>query len=136
MKKIVKWVSATLVMSLLSVVTLHAQGGEAKSSQLSKEQKAKLKQLKEDNLAASFKEAGLTEEQTKQAKEAIEAANQKSNELKADTKLADGEKEEKKKAINDEKNNKLKQIMGDKYKVWSTIRKKHKEAEASFGAEN
>lgn len=100
--------------------------------ELTKEQKAKLKQLKADNIAASYKEAGLTEEQTKKATEVNEASTKLSHELKANNKLTDPEKEAKKKEINDDKNAKLKEIMGDKYKTWTAIRKKQKEAEMAF----
>lgn len=97
--------------------------------QMSKEEKAKMKQKQEDDMMAAFKEAGLTDEQVKQIKEANEMASNKSKEVKKDATLADDAKKIKLKEISDEKNNKLKEIMGkDKYKIYTEARKKQKEA--------
>lgn len=97
--------------------------------QMSKEEKAKMKQKQEDDMMAAFKEAGLTDEQVKQIKEANEMASNKSKEVKKDATLADDAKKLKWKEISDEKNNKLKEIMGkDKYKIYTEARKKQKEA--------
>ena len=97
--------------------------------QMSKEERAKMKQKQEDDMIAAFKEAGLTDEQVKQIKEANEMASNKSKEVKKDATLADDAKKSKLKEISDEKNNKLKEIMGkDKYKIYTEARKKQKEA--------
>ncbi|MBL0355761.1 MAG: hypothetical protein IPP72_02215 [Chitinophagaceae bacterium] len=116
---------------LFAAVT-HAQ--EAAKVELTKEKKAELKKMKEEHLTASFTDAGLTEEQIAQARATIEGAMQKSNELKADKTITGEEKELKKKAINEEKNSKLKEIMGDKFKPWNEIRKKQKAAEEAFAS--
>jgi len=116
---------------LFAAVT-HAQ--EAAKVELTKEKKAELKKLKEAHLTSSFTDAGLSAEQITQARAAIESAMQKSNELKADKTISDDEKELKKKAINEEKNSKLKEIMGDKFKAWNEIRKKQKAEEEAFAS--
>lgn len=105
---------------------------ETAKVELSKEKKAELKKMKEANLAASFTEAGLSEDQIKQANEALDAAGKKSKDLKENKSLSDEEKDTQKKAINDEKNAKLKEIMGDKYKAWNEIRKTQKAKEEAF----
>lgn len=108
------------------------QAQEKVKPELSKEKKAELKKLKEEHLSASFTEIGLKEDLILQARAVIEEANKKSNVLKADTNISEEEKKAKKDAINDEKNNKLKEILGDKYKPWQEIRKKQKAAEEEF----
>ena len=66
----------------------------------------------------------------------LEAATEKSNELKKNTAISDESKDIMKKAINDDKNAKLKEIMGDKYKPWNEIRKKQKALEEEFVTAN
>lgn len=115
---------------LLTIPAIYAQ--DAEKTAMTKEKKAELKKLKAEHLAASFSEAGLSEEQVAQSKAAIEAAMEKSNALKAETALSESEKEAKKAAINAEKNTRLKEIMADKYKTWNEIRKKQKAVEEAF----
>ncbi len=103
------------------------------SSGESKEMKARLKKVKEQNLSASFSEAGLSEEQTKLAKVALDDAKEKSNKLKEDSSLSEEDKKTKKEALNQEKNARLKEIMKEKYKGWSEIRKTQKAREEEMG---
>ena len=117
-----------------AVANVNAQ--DVAKVELSKEKKAELKKMKEEHLTASFTEAGLSEDQIKQAREALDAANDKSKELKANNSIGEAEKEVMKKAINDEKNAKLKEIMGEKYKPWNEIRKKQKAVEEEFVTAN
>ena len=56
--------------------------------------------------------------------------------MKEDKVLTEEEKKVKKDAINDEKNEKLKVILGEKYKQWQAIRKTQKAAEEEFAAKN
>ena len=120
-----------VTLMLLAGLYFAANAQQPEKPQLSKEEKAKLKQKQEDELNAAFKEVGLTEEQIKQYKEVTAEANKKSNAVKADATLTDEQKEVKRKEINSEKNDKLKEIMGaDKYKQFNAIRKKQKEAAA------
>lgn len=117
-----------------ATANLYAQ--DVAKVELSKEKKAELKKMKEEHLTASFTEVGLTDDQVKQARAAIETSSEKGKELKANTSLSDEAKETMKKAINDEKNTKLKEIMGDKYKPWNEIRKKQKAVEEEFVTAN
>ena len=115
-----------------TILTTSAQ--ETAKVELTKEKKAELKKMKEEHLTTSFTDAGLTEEQVKQARDIIKTSMQKSNELKNDKAFTDEEKEVKKKEINEEKNLKLKEIMGDKFKTWNEIRKKQKAEEEAFAS--
>lgn len=100
------------------------------AKEYTKEEKAAMKAKKEEDLAASFKQANLTDDQIKQAREVLKEAESKSNELKKNPALSDEEKASKKEEINTAKNNRLKEIMGDKFKEWQAIRKKQKEEAA------
>ncbi len=93
-----------------------------------KEEKQKMKEKQEADYAAAFKTAGLTDEQIKQVKAAMQEASEKGKEIKKDASLSDDEKKSKLKEISDAKNAKLKEIMGDKYKAYAAERKKQKEA--------
>ncbi len=95
---------------------------------LTKEEKAAVKAKKEQDLVEALEGAGLTKDQQKQVRDVLDDAAEKGKELKNDPKLTDEEKAAKKEAINSEKNDKLKAIMGaDKYKIWNQIRKAQKE---------
>jgi hypothetical protein len=102
---------------------------DAPAKEMSKEKKNEMKKLKEANLTVSFTDAGLSATQIEQARAVIELAGQKGKLLKEDKTLTDDQKDVKKKEINEEKNSKLKEIMGDKYKPWNEIRKKQKAQE-------
>lgn len=95
--------------------------------QLSKEEKAKQKQKMEDDLAAAFKEAGLTDAEIKQAKETMEAARTKRNEIKKSS-MTEEEKTKKTQEAKDEEKTKLTEIMGSKYKLFKDAQKKQKAA--------
>lgn len=120
----------------IGVFTIAANAQQATSAettaakpQISKEERAKLKQKQEEEMAAAYKEVGLTDEQIKQVKEANAEAAKKSAEVRKDATLSEEAKAEKLKAISTEKNNKIKEIMGkDKYKQFNEIRKKQKAA--------
>lgn len=114
--------------------TTVANAQEANSAETNKELKAKLKKVKEQNLNSSFTEAGLSEEQIKEAKAVLDDAKEKSNKLKEDNSMAEEDKKAKKEAINQEKNGKLKEIMKDKYKAWGEIRKTQKAQEEEMAA--
>lgn len=99
--------------------------------ELTKEQKALLKAKQEKDLNDALTGAGLNADEVAKAKEIITEASKKSSELKGNTKLADAEKEAAKKAITDDKNAKLKALMGaDRYSTYNDIRKKQKEQAA------
>ncbi len=129
-----KKVFATFAFVGLFTSAINAQQATAASTdaakpQMSKEEKAKQKQKNDEDMAAAFKEAGLTEEQIKQVKDANVEATKKGNEVKKDATLTEEAKAEKLKEINKEKNDKVKAIMGEeKSKLFNAIRKKQKAA--------
>ena len=131
MKRVIMFCSLFLFAAIMNVT---AQ--DVAKAELSKEKKAELKKMKEEHLTASFTEAGLSEDQVKQARAVMEAATEKSNELKKNSAISDESKDVMKKAINDDKNAKLKEIMGEKYKSWNEIRKKQKAVEEEFVTAN
>jgi hypothetical protein len=95
--------------------------------ELSKEEKAALKAKSEAEVMQAYKDAGLTDAQIAACKEVVAAANQKSNELKKQTALTDQEKAAAKKVISDEKNAKMKEIMGEEgYRKYNATRKSQK----------
>jgi hypothetical protein len=97
--------------------------------QMSKEEKAKQKQKQDEEIAAAYKEVGLSEDQIKQIKEVNMEAGKKSNEVRKDASLTEEARAAKLKEISTEKNAKIKGIMGnEKYKQFSEIRKKQKAA--------
>jgi hypothetical protein len=113
-----------------------APATEVSKPKLTKEEKALLKAKQEADLNEALKEAGLDEKQAATAKEILADASKKSNDLKANTALSETEKEDAKKLLNDDKNAKLKAIMGaDKFKAYSTIRKNQKAAMGNTKAE-
>lgn len=127
-----KWMLACSLFLFAGALQIQAQ--DKPKVELSKEKKAALKKMKEEHLAASFTEAGIPDDQAKMARAAMESATEKSNALKADKSLTDDERDARKKAINEEKNGQLKEILGDKYKPWNEIRKKQKAVEEAFAS--
>lgn len=106
----------------------YAQTDTTAKKELTKEEKAALKAKQEADLNEAYKEAGLTDAQIASCKEAIAEASKKSSELKKNAALSEDDKTAAKKIINDEKNNKLKTIMGEEaYKKYNAVRKRQKE---------
>ncbi len=132
MKKLFTVVCAMFVFGTV----INAQTAESKVP-ATKEEKQKMKEKQEADLAAAFKEIGLTDEQVQQVKSVMDATNQKNKELRMDATLSDDDKKAKMKVNNEEKNEKIKSIMGDdKYKQFNAIKKKQKEAAATQSAGN
>lgn len=125
-----KKVFATFAFVGLFTTAINAQQATAASTdaakpQMSKEEKAK----QNEDIAAAYKEAGLTEDQIKQVKDVNAEAAKKVNEVKKDATLTEEAKAEKLKEISKEKNEKVKAIMGEeKSKLFNAIRKKQKAA--------
>jgi hypothetical protein len=93
-----------------------------------KEEKANAKAQQDQQLNDALHQIGLTDDEATQVKNILKDALQKSNQVKKDTTLNDDEKTAKKEAINNEKNDKLKQVMGaDRYRQWNAVRKRNKE---------
>lgn len=125
MKKLILAAFSMAAFTLAST----AQTAEPAKPAMSKEEKAKMKAKQEEDLTAALKELALTEDQSKQVREILADASKKSNELKAKTGITDADRDAEKQKINDEKNGKLKELMGkEKYSQWNAIRKKQKEA--------
>ncbi|MGG9972405.1 hypothetical protein ACQ33O_11475 [Ferruginibacter sp. SUN002] len=122
-----KLIFTSLLVGALAV-TSFAQNG----TPLTKEEKAAQKAKKEADLTSALIETGLTADQQTAVRETLEEAEEKNKEIKKNDALTDAEKTAKKDEVNSAKNDKLKQIMGaEKFKVWSAIRKKQKEATAA-----
>ncbi len=120
-----------ILCSLFVFATVtYSQTTEAKTQ--TKEEKQKAKEKQQEEMAAAYKEAGLTDDQIKQVEAAMKEASEKGKPIKNDATLSEDDKKAKLKEISDEKNAKIKEIMGaDKYKIYSATRKKQKEAGAA-----
>jgi hypothetical protein len=130
MKKIFIAMFCTIAFANLSV----AQTNEAPT--MSKEEKAKQKAKQAEEMAAAYKAAGLSDEETTKIAVINDEANKKNAELRKDASLTDEARKEKIKSVNDEKMTKIKDLMGkDRYKMFSEMRKKQKaDAEAAAAA--
>ncbi|MES2431858.1 MAG: hypothetical protein V4556_13070 [Bacteroidota bacterium] len=117
-----KLITTTLFIGAFAI-SAFAQSG------LTKEEKAAQKIKKEADLVSALTETGLTADQQNLVRLTLKEAEDKSKEIKTDDALTEDEKAAKKEEVNSAKNDKLKQIMGaEKFKTWSAIRKKQKEA--------
>ena len=136
MKKLFLLPIALMVLSF----TINAQSKMDTTKQkapMSKEEKAKMKAQNEKDLTEAISQLGLNADQEKQVRDVLEDANNKSRELKKNSALSEEAKEAAKKTINDEKNGKLKDILGkDKYKQFTEIRKKQKEKNMNAAGAN
>jgi len=122
MKKI--FLTAIAICSL----TIATQAQTGTDSTVSKEDKAKMKAQREQEVNDAIKELQLTDDQAAKVKDVLSDAAKRGSELKKDETLSEADKAAKKEEINNEKNDKLQQIMGaDKYKQWNAIRKRQKE---------
>ena len=128
MKKLLTIVCAMFVFVAISnAQTTEAKATETKSP--TKEEKQKMKEKQEADLAAAFKEIGLTDEQVREIKDVMNNAAEKNKAVRTDGTLTDEQKKEKIAANNEEKNARMKVIMGEeKYKQFNDIKKKQKAA--------
>lgn len=127
-----------IVITMLALGTFYTttQAQDAKApvaaqekKQLSKAEKEAMKAKKEADLVEAFKRADLTEEQQKKAREVLDASNEKSKAIKTDAKLNDDEKKLKVEELYKERNEQLKEVMGEfKYKAFKQAQKAQKEA--------
>lgn len=129
MKKVFVTLLCAGVFTIAANAQQTATADAVAKPQMSKEERAKQKQKQDEEIAAAYKEVGLSDEQIKQIKEVNAEAGKKSNEVRKDASLSDDAKAVKLKEISTEKNDKIKEIMGkEKYKQFSEIRKKQKAA--------
>lgn len=131
MKKLLLIASALFVFTVVNA----QEAVKADKAQPTKEEKQKMKEKQEADMAAAFKEIGLSDEQIEKVKAVSAEASKKNGEVRKNETLSDDQKLEQIKANNDEKNQKIKEIMGEeKYKAFNAIRKKQKEAAADMSA--
>ena len=116
-----------LVSLTVSTFTFAQTADTTAKKELTKEEKAALKAKSEADVMQAYKDAGLTDAQIAACKDVVAAANQKSKDLQKQTALTDAEKATAKKLISDEKNAKMKEIMGEEgYRKYNATRKSQK----------
>ncbi len=95
---------------------------------MTKEEKAAAKAKKEAELNEAFTTAGLTSEEQLKCRAALDESNEKSKAIRADAALTADDKKVKLDAVNKERNDNMKTIMGDaKYKIFKATQKAQKE---------
>ena len=124
MKKIILMLMTSL---MVSTITFAQTADSTQKKELTKEEKAALKAKSEAEVMQAYKDAGLSDAQIATCKDVVAAANQKSKDLQKQTALTDAEKTAAKKVISDEKNAKMKEIMGEEgYRKYNATRKSQK----------
>lgn len=114
-------------ITLVSFSTLKAQP-PAGAPQLSKEQMEQRRIKQEANLLASFKEVELTDDQIIKVREILKEAQAKGAEVRKDETLDREGKMAKNKEINEARDGKLKELLGEeKFTKWQAIRKRQNE---------
>ncbi len=127
MKKLFITLLSVSVFAVAANAQVSATSSDAK--QPTQEEKQKMREKAEADMAAAFKELGLTEQQVSQIKATMDEAAQKSKAIREDANIAGPDKRAKIMEINDAKNAKIKEIIGeDKYKQWGEIKKRQKDA--------
>lgn len=134
MIKNIKMKKTLLTVLSIVAITTFSQAQEVAAPQpakLTKEQKEAAKAKKEAELAEAFKSAGLTADEEKKAREVLDAIGEKSKAIKIDATLSEDARKAKLDELNKEKNDKLKEVMGEtKFKAYQQAKKKQKEAAA------
>jgi hypothetical protein len=109
-----------IVFCLLSLsFTAFAQNNPTANDQLQAQRAASLQQV-----TAAAKEVGADEKQLIKLKAILENLYKKQDEIKADTSLAAPAKQEKLKAANADKDWRVQNLLGDKYKAYGEVRKR------------
>lgn len=124
----------TLCSVVVVAVAANAQTTEVSKADKAaeKEAKAKAKEKQNQDIDDAIKSIGVSSDVAKSFKETMQVYATKSSEIKKNTSLSEEEKEKQLKANQDEKNAKLKEIIGeDKYKEFNKIRKAQKEKEGT-----
>ena len=112
---------------MASTFTFAQTADSTQKKELTKEENAALKAKSEADVMQAYKDAGLTDAQIAACKDVVAAANQKSKDLQKQTALSDADKAAAKKVISDEKNAKMKEIMGEEgYRKYNATRKSQK----------
>lgn len=118
-----------IICMCVFTVALQAQTPENVKAEkmLTKQEKELLKQKQNEEMESALKQSGASETQIASFKEIMKTYGAKSNEVRKDAALTEEAKQEKLKAIQEEKNTKLAEIIGaDKYKAYNKIRKDQK----------
>ena len=112
------------LLSLLVVLLINLPGFSKEKSISAIELALYVQQSKDTLLLASFKEAGLADEQVTKALSIVEENRKKKNALKKDTSLDKEVKSQRNKELSEEMKKELKALMGeDTYKKWYAIRR-------------
>ena len=94
-----------------------------------KEAKAKAKEKQNQEIEDALKQSGITAEEAIKFKAVTQIYSAKSTEIRKNEALTEEQKAAQLKANTDEKNSKLKEIVGEeKYKAFNKVRKAQKEA--------
>lgn len=129
MKKLLVTVFA---LGTLSFAAQAQTSTAAAKPELTKEEKVKLKQKQEEQLTASFKEAGLSDDEIAKVSTIMQEGKKKRNDLKKNTALTEADREAQTKAAKDEEKAKCIEVLGkEKYKIWRDALKKQKEADTA-----
>ena len=134
MKKII----VTLMSVCMIAFAVTAQtADETKASKVAeKEARAKQKALQAENIEKSLKEVGATEKEIATYREVVQEASVKGSVIKKNETLPAEDKALQLKAISDEKNTKLKDLLGaDRFKAFNKLRKEQKLAEEALIAD-
>ena len=101
-----------------------------------KEARATQKALQAENIKKSLKEVGATEKEIASYQEVVQEASVKGSVIKKNETLPAEDKALQLKAISDEKNTKLKDLLGaDRFKAFNKLRKEQKLAEEALVAD-
>jgi hypothetical protein len=122
---------------MIIAVSANAQSADVSKADKAadKEAKAKAKEKENKEIDDAFKQAGITEAEAIRFKATTQIYSAKSSEIRKNAALSEEEKATQLKANMEEKNTKLKEIVGEeKYKAYNKVRKAQKEAtEANKG---
>lgn len=113
----------TVFLSLIGILgfsfSVFAQNPEPAKEAIAAQRAESLEQV-----AAAAKEVGLDEQKTVKLKTIFENLFKKIDEIKADGSLSAEARNEKLKAANADKDWRVKDLLGDKYKAYSEVRKR------------
>jgi hypothetical protein len=127
----------TFLSMMIIAVSANAQSADVSKADKAadKEAKAKAKEKENKEIDDAFKQAGITEAEAIRFKATTQIYSAKSSEIRKNAALSEEEKATQLKANMEEKNTKLKEIVGEeKYKAYNKVRKAQKEAtEANKG---
>ncbi len=109
---------------VLMYVLSFSVAGFAQTAEPTKEEILAQRAVSLEQVSTAAKEVGLDERKTVKLKTVFENLFKKIDEIKADGTLTPEAKKEKLKAANADKDWRVKDILGDKYKAYSEVRKR------------